>query len=150
MHLAGRYMKRRSVISIFICIAALLYGCAGCSLGNLNASLTQNHVTENASLTIYLEDSVSLGNSYNNVEADSGGVNEPEAELRIDVVSTSFETSDDVIKKQYCDFVRQIKTDYLFEAYIADLDGDGKPELIVIYEVPGGKPEYGNYSDIIE
>ena len=44
--------------------------------------------------------------------------------------------------------VCQINTSNLFEADIADLDGDGKSELIIITEIPGGKPEYGYDSDI--
>ena len=117
-------MKERVIISILSLIMALSCGCADHSRDNHN-------------------------NSFEGYWEDSIGEYDQEAEQWLDDEPIFCETPADAMIKQYYDFVCQINLNGLFEADLADLDGDGEPELIVISEVPGGKPEYGYNSDIL-
>ena len=101
--------------------------------------------TENVSPVDCLEENDNLRNS---VEDELIGENDFKEKQWIDTDLILCDAPADVIVEQYYNFVCQINTSNLFEADIADLDGDGKPELVIITEIPGGKPEYGHYSDI--
>lgn len=74
-------------------------------------------------------------------------VNENQSDEK--AVNFASETKEPGHAQIYYDFVRETNTEYLFEADLADLDGDGIPELVKITEVTGGKPEYGYYSDLL-